>query len=117
MPQTDNQRAYAILSYYERLYEERYGSKPVMNRHRDKWGIIDAIADLGEERVTTLLRFYLDTARKHSVAEFANNYDVLNASYEESLEDQEHRAKLRRQTEERVRRYREQYGHDSRETD
>jgi hypothetical protein len=114
---TDNQKAFAVLSKYERLYTENHGAKPKMNRYREKWGIIDAIADLGEERVYDLLDFYFLTTGSHTMSWFLNHYDTLNDSYEKDMADREHRKELRRITEERVKRYREQYGDNSRATD
>lgn len=90
---------YALLSLYERLYQEKYNKKPVINRYREKWGMVDVIDSVGFDRAKDLLEYYFRTNKVgHPITWFFSNFDTMHKMLEQRTLDEEHRKKLREQT-------------------
>lgn len=87
--QRDNMpQAHALLSLYESNYHTKYGKKPVINRFRDKWGMLDIIETVGYSRGRELVNYYFRTQRpRHPLSFLFNNYDVLNTAYDQAEQD------------------------------
>lgn len=94
-----NREAFILLSQYEKLFYNRYGKKPRINKYRDKWGMQEIIDDCGMERTRELLDYYFRTGNiGHTLQFFYNNYDRLAESLQQKIEDRERRQKLLEQT-------------------
>jgi len=97
-------QAYALISLFEKCFQEKYSRKPQINRFREKWGFQDMIADLGYEGSREVVEYYFRTGKQgHPVAFLLQNYDKVFQFMEEKKRDEAERAKLRRETEKRVR--------------
>jgi hypothetical protein len=98
-----NKEPYVLLSYYDKLYLDRYGKRPVINRYREKWGMLDVIESVGLDRGKELLDYYFKTTNPgHSITWFLNNFDNLDEMLEEKKKDRELREKLRLQTKQMI---------------
>jgi hypothetical protein len=94
-----------------KVFADRYGRKPQLNRYREKWGFQDMITDLGYDRAKEIVEYYFRTSKPgHPVAFLLNNYDKINRYYEEKQDDDEKRRKLREATAARVREWDEAHG-------
>ena len=98
------QKANALVSLYIKLYAEKYGVQPTVNRYREKWAFQDMITDLGEQGAKNVVTFYFKTGRVgHPIQHLMYNYDSLYKIMLESEEDAKNREILRRETEKRIR--------------
>lgn len=96
---TQQQRANALISHYIKLYKAKYKTDPVINRHRDKWGFMDMITDLGEQTAYHTVDYYLGTNRPgHPLRALFTNYDALNKRRLEKIRDAEKRAEIMQRT-------------------
>ena len=98
-----NKEPYVLLSFYEKLYNEKYNKKPALNKYRDKWGMLDVIESVGLDRAKELIEYYFKTTNPgHSLTWFLNNFDNLDEMLEEKKRDRELREKLRLQTKQMI---------------
>lgn len=99
---------HAMTSYYIKLYKEKYGVAPKVNRPVARWDWAGILEDLTVEESKSLLEFYFTTSNKgHPLNWFFYNYDKLQQSVEELEKDSKRRKKLREESEERAREWRE----------
>jgi hypothetical protein len=104
-------QAYALISLFEKVFQEKYSRKPQINRFREKWGFQDMIADLGYDDARETIQYYFRTGKQgHPVSFLLQNYDKVFQFMEEKKRDEAERAALRRETEKRVREMEEKNG-------
>ena len=97
-------QAHVLLSRYERLYRQHGKQRRItFNRYSAKWGMMDVIDSVGVDRAAELLDFYFTTDNDHTIEFFYKNFDKLDRNEWRLREDRERRAKLRRETEQRIR--------------
>lgn len=105
---TINKYANILLAKYMKNYEARYGRVPEMNRFRDKWGFRGMYEDLGSNQAERVVDYYFRTSRPgHPLSYLLYNYDKLNKILLELDKDAENRIRLRKETEERVKKWEE----------
>ncbi len=99
-----SQDPYILLTQYERLYINKYGTKPRINKYRDKWGMESMIDDLGIEQARVTLDLYFKTVShdNHSLKVLYNNYDKLVANAAIKERDAAHRRAIMEETRKRV---------------
>ena len=98
-----NKQPYIMLWKYEKLYEEKYGKKPVMNKYRDKLAMKDVIESVGFERGMSLLEYYFKLPKYgHPLIFFLYNFDKIDYLKTEIEKDVVHRRLLREETKKRV---------------
>lgn len=102
----------ALITQYLTLYQERYGRKPTdFNRYKEKWGFASMIEDLGNARAKEVVSYYFETNNiGHPVSKLLYNYEKLDEIMTERAADEELRARLRRESEARVKAWREKHG-------
>jgi hypothetical protein len=99
----DTQKAQALLSLYEKCFLERYGRKPILNRYRDKWGMLDMIHSIGYPRSQEIIEYYFKTGKSnHPLSYLFNNFDNIDRFYEQSEIDRMKRLELLKKTKEVV---------------
>jgi hypothetical protein len=110
---SDPKLSYSLISFYEMLYSERYGKKPVINRYREKWGMQDVIDSVGFNRAKELLEYYFRTNKNgHPMGWFFMNFDNIDKVLKQRIEDDENRKKLKELTKQMVEEM-EKYEHRS----
>ncbi len=99
------QQGNALVTLYIQCFERKYFNKPLVNRHRVKWGFQDMISDLGYQSAHDTIEYYFKTSgqNNHSVDFLLYNYEKVFQVMEEIIKDQKNREELRKQTEQRVR--------------
>src|SRR5438128_841056 len=104
---------HVAISHYEKVYEARYGRKPVVNRVTARWNFDSILRSMSLTECKALLDFYLRTmpeVHSHALPWFFNNYDKLIASETETKVEEERRERLRKESEERAREWRARRG-------
>ena len=90
-----NQEPYVLLWQFEKLYEERYGRKPIVNKFRDKMAMKDVIDSVGFERAQRLVDYYFSLNRdSHKLSFFLFNFDRMDVAEKEHAKDVQNRKKL-----------------------
>lgn len=110
---TAQQKAYALITLYENQYKAKYGSKPSLNRHRDKWGFQDMLEDLGYDDARDVIMYYFEMKHiGHPLQTLLRNYDRYHQIKEERKEDRARRLELREKTLKRVEEFEKEHGND-----
>ena len=92
-----------MLWKYEKLYEEKYGKKPMLNKYRDKSAMKDVIESVGFERGMDLLEYYFNTPKYgHPLIFFLYNFDRIDALNKEIKKDKLNRSILLNETKKMV---------------
>lgn len=97
-----NKQPYVMLWKYEKLYEQKYGKKPVVNKYRDKSAMKDVIDSVGFDRGMALLEYYFRTTKSgHPLIFFLYNFDKLDLMEKEITKDRVNRRLLIKETKKR----------------
>lgn len=98
-----NKQPYIMLWKYEKLYEEKYGKKPTVNKYRDKSAMKDVIDSVGFERGMELLEYYFKTSKYgHPLMFFLYNFDRIDRAAKDVIQDKKNRKLLREATKKMV---------------
>lgn len=103
------QQCHVMTSYYVKLYKQKYGMDPSFNRHAARWGFESILMDMPKEKAKELIEFYFttDSARRHDLDWFFYHYHELERSASETEKDRAHRAKVRAESAQRAKEWRE----------
>jgi hypothetical protein len=86
---------YILLGIYQKLYKEKYGKQPKVNKYRDKWAMQDVIDSVGYERALELVNYYFHIDRAdHSLIFFLYNFDKMDRMKIEIDKDKKNRQLL-----------------------
>jgi hypothetical protein len=98
-----NKQPYILLWKYEKLYEEKYGKKPLLNKFRDKMNMKDVIESVGFEKAMDLINYYFSLEKfGHPLQFFYYNFDKMEQTRIELQKDIETRRLLRENTKKMV---------------
>lgn len=97
---------HTLTSYYEKLYKEKYGSVPNVNRVTARWNFDSILSGPGVTvgKVKEFLDYYFTTppTKGHDLEWFFYNYNKVVKGMEETKEDLAHRQKLMEESEKRA---------------
>jgi hypothetical protein len=90
---------YILITLYQSLYKDRYGSLPKINKFREKWAMKDLIDSVGFARAEELLKYYFTLPKGgHPLHFFMYNFDRIDAAMIEADKDKERRRLLLEET-------------------
>ncbi len=103
-----------LTTYYEKKFKEKYQTAAVVNRNTAKWGFDSILKGLSPEETKDLIDYWfgVDSVQRHPLQWFFYNYEKLIETRALQAEDSDIRAKQRKETEERVRKWRERRAHE-----
>lgn len=109
MPKPTPQQCHALTTYYVKLFKQKYGTEPVVNRNRARWDFDTLLSGMSSVHAKELLEFYFTTAspKGHTLDWFFYNYDKLMESQTEAEKDRAARDKLRQESAQRAKEWRE----------
>jgi len=94
-----NKEPYVLIGLYEKLYFEKYGKKPRLNKFREKWAMQDVVDSVGYDRARELIEYYFKTSKNgHPLNFFFYNFDRIDQVESDARKDKANRAMLREQT-------------------
>lgn len=94
---------YVLISLYQSLYKDRYGTLPKMNKFREKWAMKDLIDSVGFDRAKQLLEYYFTLPKGgHPLHFFMYNFDRIDSAMIESDKDKNRRRLLLEETKKMV---------------
>ena len=86
---------YILISFYQSLYKQKYGSLPKINKFREKWAMQDVIESIGFDRAIELLQYYFKIDKPgHALPWFLYNFDRLDEILCQVTEDKIRREKI-----------------------
>lgn len=90
---------YILITLYQSLYKDKYGSLPKMNKFREKWAMKDLIDSVGFDRAKELLEYYFTLPKGgHPLHFFMYNFDRIDSAMIEADKDKERRRLLLEET-------------------
>ncbi len=96
---------YILISLYQSLYKQKYGSVPKINKFREKWAMQDVIDSVGIDRAKDILVYYFSLHKGgHPLQFFFYNFDRMDSAIEEGKKDKERRRLLLEETKHMVER-------------
>lgn len=96
---------YILISFYQSLYKQKYGSLPKINKFREKWAMQDVIDSVGIDRAKEILLYYFSLPKGgHPLQFFFYNFDRMDAAITEVEKDRERRRLLLEETKNMVER-------------
>ena len=96
---------YILISLYQSLYKQRYGSVPKINKFREKWAMQDVIDSVGIDRAKDILVYYFSLPKGgHPLQFFFYNFDRMDSAIEDVKKDKERRRLLLEETKHMVER-------------
>lgn len=104
------QQANALITKYVKLYTDKYGTAPVVNRYRDKWGFSDMLSDLGKTDAGKVVEYYFTLRHRHDLIDLFRRYDELHKWRLADEEDKKRVAQLYKDTAKRVKEWQERNG-------
>jgi len=94
---------YQLVGLYEKLFRDKYGRKPTINRYRERWGMIDVIESIGYENAVECIEYYFKINNQgHTLGFFFNNFDKIWDLMQAKKADAQKRAILMEQTRRQV---------------
>lgn len=99
---------HTLTSYFEKIYNEKYGRSPNVNRYAARWGFDSVLQSMSMTQAKELLDYYLTTPgnRKHDLDWFFYHYHDLVTGMQTSADDSAHRSKLMEESRIRAERWR-----------
>ena len=89
--------SYALISEYIALYRNKYGVTPMVNKYKEKWGMLSLIEDFGVEDVGHTLEYYFRLSKDmHPLPWFYNNFSSIHTSRLASEKDDNIRLETRK---------------------
>lgn len=104
------QQANVLITKYVKLYTEKYGTAPVINRYRDKWGFTDMLNDLGKVDSAKVIEYYFSLRVRHDLMALFKSYDELHKNRLADEEDKRRVAQLHKETAKRVKEWKDSNG-------
>jgi hypothetical protein len=98
-----------LTSYYKKKFKERYLEAAVVNDHTARWGFDSMLKGLSPEDIKELLDYWFSVVSpvRHRIDWFFYNYEKLIEARQLQQEDSLFREKLRHDSEERAKKWRE----------
>lgn len=105
------QQANALITKYVKLYTDKHGKTPTINRYRERWGFQSIIEDLGRDDANKVVEYYIGLRKvDHPVPELLRSYDELHKNRLADEKDIKDREKLAVETARRVKEYLDRHG-------
>lgn len=101
------QQCHALITYFVQAYNEVVGQTPVINRNTARWGFESILMDYTPAQAKELIDFYLAHDNEPRLQRFLSTYDKVVEEMQQYEKDKQSAAKRRKETEERLRLWRE----------
>lgn len=103
-----------MVSYFSKVYKDKYGTAPVVNRYKARWGFDSVLLSIDESETKKLIDYYFETASPngHDLDWFFYNYDKLIIAMEKRDKDAVELARLREESKRRTEEWRKKIGNN-----
>ncbi len=95
--------AYILLGEFERLFKEKYKTRPNLNKYKHQHGFTAMVDQYGLDESRAITEHFFKMERPpHKIEDLLYNYEVVKEVLDRIREDEVNRAKLREETRLRV---------------
>jgi len=91
----DRQERFILIGVFEKLYRDKFGEKPVINKYNEQWAADALLESFGREDCEMAMRYYFHVNQIPSWKSYANNVHRLLTSIEMQKQDKESRKEMR----------------------
>lgn len=104
--------AFALVSYFEKVYKNKYGVKVVVNKHSARWFFETLLQDITPTEGRALIDYYFTTAgsQGHTFEWFQYNYEKLIRAKIEADKDAAAQSLARAESKRRAEEWRKNIG-------
>ena len=92
----DRKDRFVLISYFEKLYREKFGEKTVINKYSEQWAADALIESFGREECERAIRYYFHVNQSPSWKSYANNVHKLLQSIEAQNQDKNYREDMKK---------------------
>lgn len=98
-----------LITYFVKIYGAKFSMKPIINRGKLKFAMLDVMQDWPQAEIKSFLDYYVSTEKQPDLMDFCRRYDeiIKDKMLEES--DAKERKQLMNETRDSVLKFREQY--------
>lgn len=98
-----------LVSHFSRIYFLKLKKRPIHNRSKMKFSLLDILKDWSEQEVQSFLDYYVSTEKQPDLADFCKRYDQIIQDKQLEESDMKDRRKLMDETRQAVLKFREHY--------
>jgi hypothetical protein len=91
----DRKERFILIGVFEKLYREKLGDKPAINKYNEQWAADALLESFGREDCEMAMRYYFHVNQIPSWKSYAKNVDRLLNSIEIQKQDKENRRDMR----------------------
>ena len=78
MTKSEANLAFALLTYYAKKFEDKYGKKPNINKYKEKWAASSILEDFEFDNAKLIIDYYFTLSKEgHPLSWLFNNFDKL----------------------------------------
>jgi hypothetical protein len=92
---SDRKERFILIGSFEKLYREKFGEKPIINKYNEQWAADALLESFGREDCEMAMRYYFHVNQTPSWKSYAKNVDRLLGSIEMQKQDKENRRDMR----------------------
>jgi hypothetical protein len=108
--QVDFQKAEKLITHYSNEFFKKFKSRPIMNRNKTKFLVIDMLRDITITQAKKLVDYFISHSKEEpEFIELLYNYGDIMKEMDIEVVDKKHREQLLSETEKAVRDFRERY--------
>lgn len=104
------QQAHALISYFQNVYQSKFGKKPIVNRNKLQNLVVNMLKDLTVTEAKKVIDFYIKTDKNPRFLYLCYEYDEVLEQMNLYEKDLERRRALMKQTQKNVEDFRRRYG-------
>jgi hypothetical protein len=96
----DRKDRFILIGVFEKMYRDKFGEKPVINKYNEQWAADALLESFGREDCEMAMRYYFHINQIPSWKSYTNNVDRLLNSIEMQKQDKENRKQMREKAKE-----------------
>jgi len=104
------ENADAFINHFVKSYTDKFKTRPIVNRSKFKYAVVDMLKDIKLTEAKTLADYYISHYTEVSISEFLYKYDEMIQEMNAEEADLMQREQLLSETQSAVQRFRERYG-------
>lgn len=112
MSKSQFEQADTFINYFVKIYTVKFKTRPIINRSRMKYSVVDMLKDLNLTEAKALADYYVSHYTEASISEFLYKYDEMIEEMHAEKADLAQRGQLLSETQSAVQRFRERYGNN-----
>lgn len=110
MSKSQFEAADTFINYFVKAYTGKFKSRPIVNRSKFKYGVVDMLKDIKLTEAKALADYYITHYTEVSIGEFLYKYDEMIQEMNAEQADLAQREQLLSETQSAVQKFRERYG-------